>query len=124
MVHTMQLTRNALPPPEQLSNRVADEVYAKVGAANDLVLVRRSDGLLTVSDFHVSFNQACWCLLSAELVRVFLCGAPTWSLVCSYSTRIPFAKQSFFQCQPCLAHRSSHGDNFLWHRYGTVCLRA
>lgn len=42
------------PPPMLGMGGGADEVYAKVGAANDLVVVRKPDGTLTVSDFHVS----------------------------------------------------------------------
>eukprot|EP00752_Nemacystus_decipiens_P014390 g12799.t1 len=49
-------TEDAYPPP-QLGMVVVDEVYAKVGAANDVVIVRRPDGTLTISDFHVMFNR-------------------------------------------------------------------
>ena len=49
-------TEDAYPPP-RLGMVVVDEVYAKVGAANDVVIVRRPDGSLTVSDFHVSTDH-------------------------------------------------------------------
>ncbi|CAM9601266.1 unnamed protein product [Scytosiphon promiscuus] len=44
-------------PPPLLGMTVVDEVYAKVGAANDLIIVRKPDGTLTVSDFHVMFGR-------------------------------------------------------------------
>eukprot|EP00903_Cladosiphon_okamuranus_P016291 g15023.t1 len=49
-------TEDPYPPP-RLGMVVVDEVYAKVGAANDVVIVRKPDGSLTVSDFHVMFNR-------------------------------------------------------------------
>lgn len=39
------------PPP--IVGMAPDDVYAKVGAANDLVVVKKPDGGLTISDFHV-----------------------------------------------------------------------
>lgn len=49
-------TEDPYPPP-RLGMVVVDEVFAKVGAANDVVIVRRPDGSLTVSDFHVSTDR-------------------------------------------------------------------
>lgn len=40
-------------PPPIVGMVMADEIYHKVGFANDLVFVKASDGRVTVSDFNV-----------------------------------------------------------------------
>lgn len=46
-------TGEAEPSPPPRIGLFVDEVYHKVGAANDLVIVKGEDGSLTTSDFHV-----------------------------------------------------------------------
>lgn len=50
------------PSPPSRIGQFVDEVYHKVGAANDLVVVKGEDGTLATSDFHVSDGTAASCL--------------------------------------------------------------
>ncbi len=47
-------SEDASPAPPPQVGTAPDDVYAKAGAANDLIFVKKPDGGLTVSDFHVS----------------------------------------------------------------------
>lgn len=46
------------PSPPPTIGLFVDEVYHKVGAANDLVIVKGEDGSLTTSDFNVRWRRS------------------------------------------------------------------
>ena len=54
-VQAAKSEEDAPPPqsPSSLGMVVSDEVYHKVGAANDVIIVKGKDGKLSITDFNV-----------------------------------------------------------------------